>query len=170
MAPVTELIKYKSTNTNTNVENNDEGIFNDSPHGDILTKESDETTQQIATAWIDSEATLINNFRLFQDSTDMKNRDDSRWKFEFCEELPEILTANFPAFINTSLRNEEREWILSQVNMLKLYQGKWVAIEGKELIAYGDSISSVASQAKSKGINIPYILKLPLDSEIPFIG
>jgi len=72
--------------------------------------------------------------------------------------------------ITTPSRNVEMEWIDSHSDVLKAYQGQWVVVEGSKLIAHGNDFVAVVTEAKTKGIMIPYAVKVPMDIELPFIG
>lgn len=72
--------------------------------------------------------------------------------------------------ITTPARKLEMEWIDLHSDVLKAYMGQWVVIEGSELITHGDDLVAVVTEAKTKGVKIPYAVKIPMDMELPFIG
>jgi hypothetical protein len=70
----------------------------------------------------------------------------------------------------TPFRHLERDWIDSHSDILKTYGGQWVVIEGTQLIACGADLPKVVQEAKTKGVAIPYAVKVPSDMELPVIG
>ncbi len=72
--------------------------------------------------------------------------------------------------ITAPARNLEMEWIDLHSDVLKAYMGQWVVIQGSELITHGDDLVAVVTEAKTKGVKIPYAVKIPMDMELPFIG
>ena len=52
----------------------------------------------------------------------------------------------------------ERLWFgRNRTYLEKAYPGKWIAIQGEELIAVGDDAKQVADEARAQGINSPLI-------------
>lgn len=49
--------------------------------------------------------------------------------------------------------------------ILKKYQGEWIALENTEIIAYGNSLKRVLSNAKKK-TKTPLIIKVPKAKEV----
>ncbi|MBI2907869.1 MAG: helix-turn-helix domain-containing protein [Chloroflexi bacterium] len=68
-----------------------------------------------------------------------------------------------------SLRALETHWIEEHAAELKRYAGKWIVVEGQKLVAHGGSLPEVVSEARSKGVGIPYAVRIPEESEAPLI-
>jgi hypothetical protein len=69
-----------------------------------------------------------------------------------------------------TLRGTERTWIEAHANEIRGLKGQWVAIEGEKIISSGIEFEKVVGKARSKGVEIPYIIKVEQDKERPFIG
>lgn len=69
-----------------------------------------------------------------------------------------------------ALRGTERTWIEAHAKELSGLKGQWVAIEGNEIISSGIEFEKVVEGARSRGVEIPYIIKVEQDKERPFIG
>lgn len=69
-----------------------------------------------------------------------------------------------------TLRGTERTWIEAHAKALSGLKGQWVAIEGDKIISSGIEFEKVVEGARSKGVEIPYIIKVGQDKERPFIG
>lgn len=54
-------------------------------------------------------------------------------------------------------RSRELEWRRSHGETLRAFVGQWLVLEGEEIIAYGDDPVRVISEAKMKGIQVPYL-------------
>lgn len=91
-------------------------------------------------------------------------------------ELADFLTENAKRatsaqpFVDQSidkLRRREQEWIEKNKNQ---YAGQWVALDGDDLLSFGQDGRKVYAEAKSKGVKVPFVVHLePLD-EMPFGG
>jgi hypothetical protein len=64
-------------------------------------------------------------------------------------------------------RIREREWIRSNVTKLGHLAGKWVAVEGSEIVAQGDDAAAVASAARERGIASPFLYRIPVGARRP---
>ncbi|MBM3757007.1 MAG: hypothetical protein FJW38_23865 [Acidobacteria bacterium] len=64
-------------------------------------------------------------------------------------------------------RSREMQWV--QDNR-KAYADKWVAIEGDRLILADDDAMKVYNAAKAENIEIPFVVHMPPDDDLPFIG
>jgi predicted DNA-binding antitoxin AbrB/MazE fold protein len=64
-------------------------------------------------------------------------------------------------------RTREFEWI--RVHGAE-HAGKWVAIEGDQLVGEGDSVRSVMDQARAQGIPLPLVHYIPGEPRLPFAG
>ena len=61
----------------------------------------------------------------------------------------------------------EMEWIRTHRSR---YGGKYVALEGAELVGEGDSVRSVLEQARARGIPHPLVHYMPEEPQLPFGG
>src|SRR5207249_7631183 len=64
-------------------------------------------------------------------------------------------------------RQQEMEWL--RVNGPK-HAGKFVAVEGDQLVGEGDSVTSVMEQARAKGFGLPLVHYVPEEPQLPFAG
>lgn len=69
-----------------------------------------------------------------------------------------------------SFRRKEIEWFETHRDEIKSLTGKWVVIEGDTLIAFGTDYMAVMTQAKAKGITIPFVVFIPQGTEGYFMG
>ncbi len=51
----------------------------------------------------------------------------------------------------------------------KKYDGKWVCLDGEELVACGDDGVAVINEARAKGVEVPFIERMKSE-ELPFGG
>ena len=72
-----------------------------------------------------------------------------------------------PARLPYNPRQQEMEWL--RVNG-STHPGKYVAIEGDQLVAEGESVTSVMEQARAKGVSLPLVVHIPKEPELPFAG
>ena len=66
-----------------------------------------------------------------------------------------------------SSREQEQEWL--HVNSPR-HAGKWLAIEGDQLVGEGDNAKAVLEQARANGIAHPLLVQIPNDPQLPFAG
>ena len=66
-----------------------------------------------------------------------------------------------------SAREREQEWL--RVNSPR-HAGKWLAIEGDQLMGVGDNARVVLEQARANGIAHPLLVQIPNDPQLPFGG
>jgi hypothetical protein len=64
-------------------------------------------------------------------------------------------------------REREQEWLYVKG---PLYAGKWVAVEGDQLISEGASAISVLEQARAQGVPNPLVVRIPKEPGLPFGG
>ncbi len=57
-------------------------------------------------------------------------------------------------------RHREREWLRTQKEAVQKLAGQWIVVEGEEIVSHGDDPLQVVSEAREKGIQIPYIIHL----------
>ena len=68
------------------------------------------------------------------------------------------------------LRQQEIEWLSSNARKLGRYEGKWIALEGTEIVAWGSDEVEVEMRAREKGIKVPLLVRIPPKNDIPFVG
>ena len=61
----------------------------------------------------------------------------------------------------------EFEWL--RVNGPQ-HAGKYVAVEGDQLVGEGDSVTSVMEQARARGFPLPLVHYIPEEPQLPFAG
>ncbi|MBI4904792.1 MAG: antitoxin family protein [Acidobacteria bacterium] len=64
-------------------------------------------------------------------------------------------------------RKREMEWL--RVNAAQ-HAGRYVAVEGDQLVGEGDSVKSVMEQARARGVPLPLVVHIPKEPELPFAG
>jgi DNA mismatch repair ATPase MutL len=72
--------------------------------------------------------------------------------------------------VGISLREAEKTWLESHARELSAFAGEWLVVEGEELIAHSVDMVKAVKEARSRGVRIPYVTRLPLEKEAPFIG
>lgn len=70
----------------------------------------------------------------------------------------------------TPFRQSEMNWLSSNSKQLGKYEGKWIALEGDEIVASGSNEVTVEMQARMKGIKVPFLIRVPSKADKPFIG
>lgn len=80
------------------------------------------------------------------------------------------LPEEMPGEMLAPSREVEVAWITSHTEELSDFRGQWLVVEGQGLIAHGFDFLEVVRDARSHGIEIPYVTKLPAEEERPFIG
>jgi Family of unknown function (DUF5678) len=50
------------------------------------------------------------------------------------------------------------------------YAGQWVALDGERLVAHGANPRAVYCAARNAGLQIPSVLRVELEPELPFVG
>jgi hypothetical protein len=58
-------------------------------------------------------------------------------------------------------RETEMKWLESNKELLLSLHGKWIAVEGDQLVAADPDFSKVSEKARSSGIAVPFILFVP---------
>ena len=66
-----------------------------------------------------------------------------------------------------SARELEQEWLRANGPR---HAGKWLAIEGDQLVGEGDNAKVVLEQARANGIAHPLLVQIPKDPPLPFGG
>ena len=62
--------------------------------------------------------------------------------------------------------SQEHEWL--RENRQK-FIGKWIVLDGKRLVGYGDNPKEIVEKARNEGVKIPFVKFITDDSE-PFCG
>ena len=57
----------------------------------------------------------------------------------------------------TSHRSQELDWRQAHGEVLRNYSGQWIVLEAEEIVAHGTDPQRVVTQARAKGIRVPYI-------------
>lgn len=69
-----------------------------------------------------------------------------------------------------SLREIEKAWVESHIKKLTAFAGEWLVIEGEELVAHNVDFVEAVREARARGVQVPYVTRLPLEKVSPFIG
>lgn len=64
-------------------------------------------------------------------------------------------------------RYDEMHWLRTEG---RAYAGKWCVVEGAQLFATGESPKALYDQARAAGIEIPFIVRVPIPTDEPFGG
>lgn len=68
-------------------------------------------------------------------------------------------------------RQREQESRRTHGDVLRGYAGKWMVLEGEEIIAHGDDPADLVKQARERGIRSPYIFFVePIQPGVVKIG
>jgi len=67
-------------------------------------------------------------------------------------------------------RETEFAWVSSHAKELAQFQGQWVAVDGERVVASGCDFTEVTKEARSNGVEIPYVIKIETGEERPFVG
>jgi hypothetical protein len=65
----------------------------------------------------------------------------------------------------SKFRERELEWRRTHVETLNSLANKWVVLEGDQVVAHGDDPLEVVKEARSKGVQTPYIFFVDQKSE-----
>ena len=68
------------------------------------------------------------------------------------------------------MREKELQWLRDHPAELERLQGKWIAVEGDNLIAEGDAFEIVYEATREKGIEVPFIFLVPPKEDAVFVG
>ena len=58
-------------------------------------------------------------------------------------------------------RTTEINWLSNQTELRRELAGQWVVIEGKRLIAHGQTLKQVLEESRALGIEHPFVVCLP---------
>lgn len=62
-------------------------------------------------------------------------------------------------------RRRELEWRRTHGERLRAFSGQWIVLEGEEIIAYGRDPVELVSEARRRGIRVPYIFFVETQTE-----
>jgi Family of unknown function (DUF5678) len=63
------------------------------------------------------------------------------------------------------VREQEIRWVSDH---RAEYQGKWVVVEGNELIGSGDDAKALYEEARARGIEVPFLVQVECENEWEF--
>jgi hypothetical protein len=66
-------------------------------------------------------------------------------------------------------RQKSSEWLCTHDEEMKHYRGKWILLEGHQLLAVDDDYEAVSRRADEVGIEVPFIYRVP-PNDLPFAG
>jgi len=66
-------------------------------------------------------------------------------------------------------RSKSSQWLATHDEELKTYRGKWILLEGDQLLAVDADFQAVSLQARKAGIKGPFIYRVPPD-DLPYAG
>jgi Family of unknown function (DUF5678) len=64
-------------------------------------------------------------------------------------------------------RHQEMHWLTDHRHE---YAGKWVVIEGDQLISHGENAQEVHQKALQAGISVPFLVHVEPQDQLPFGG
>jgi hypothetical protein len=73
--------------------------------------------------------------------------------------------------MTTGFRMRELEWCRTHEELIRSFAGQWICVEGEEIAAHGGDPGQVYDEAKSKGVQVPFMLYIePWDKDVARIG
>ncbi len=67
-------------------------------------------------------------------------------------------------------RERELDWMEKNKAELEQLKGKWLAIEGEELVASSFNILNVIEETKRRGISVPFLIYVPEEMQRNTMG
>lgn len=67
-------------------------------------------------------------------------------------------------------RHTEKAWVESHKEELRALADEWLVIDGEWLVAHSSDLVEAVRDAKARGVEIPYVTRLRLEKEKPFVG
>ena len=63
-------------------------------------------------------------------------------------------------------------WVHEHMKELREYQGQWIAVFEKRVVAAGSTVDELVEQAEAQGVGEIFVTKIPddVDREVYFIG
>jgi len=66
-------------------------------------------------------------------------------------------------------RQKSSEWLCTHDEEMKAYRGKWILLEGDQLVGVDEDFHTLSLQAKAAGIEVPFLYPVP-PNDLPFVG
>lgn len=79
-------------------------------------------------------------------------------------------TVGSEAKSNSAGLSPELEWMSTHANGLRDHAGEWVLITPSGLLAHGKDYGAVRAVAAAHGIKIPFIFRIPEETDAVFMG
>ncbi len=79
-------------------------------------------------------------------------------------------TEEIESAVSVVSRETEIAWVASHSKELAKFQGQWIVVDGQRVVVNGYDFAEVTKEARSNGVEIPYVIKIETGEEIPFIG
>ncbi len=77
----------------------------------------------------------------------------------------------FQEHLTRQFREREILWCQANPSLLESHAGKWVVVEGEAIVGIGSTPQQAAAQAKSEGVEIPYVFFVePTSPDVVRIG
>jgi hypothetical protein len=95
-------------------------------------------------------------------------------QLEHAVRVLESLVAERPAEADNGSAREIRrrkasQWLSTHHEELKAYRGKWILLEGDQLLGVDEDFHALSLKAKAAGIDVPFIYRVP-PNDLPFVG
>lgn len=85
----------------------------------------------------------------------------------------EFFVAETPAVLNDAARELRRRkaslWLATHDDELEACRGKWILLEGDQLLGVDTDLHTLSLKAKAAGIEVPFIYRVP-PNDLPFVG
>jgi hypothetical protein len=83
----------------------------------------------------------------------------------FCREMMEVNNNAQEIELSTRVEKKSREqemrWIENNKDFLETLSSNWIVVEGYQLVAYSKDFSIALTQAKEKGVKVPFVYFIP---------
>jgi hypothetical protein len=70
-----------------------------------------------------------------------------------------------PQSVTSGYRSRELEWLWTHKEVLQQFAGQWVVLEGEKIVAHGNDPLQVVTEARAKGVQVPYIFRVEITAE-----
>jgi hypothetical protein len=65
-----------------------------------------------------------------------------------------------------SVGDEDFDWVHAHMDgELRAYQGQWIAVVNKRVVAAGSSVLQILDEVGAQGLSNPFVTKVPTDRE-----
>lgn len=78
-----------------------------------------------------------------------------------------VTVSDEPVLRDYNPRTQEFKWLRTNREQ---YAGKWVALEGDQLVAVGENAKTVLDEARAAGTEHPLLVQVPDPNELPWGG